>query len=101
MANRIAVRVEDLERFASQIDRVRNELSGALDHVDGAAFGLQSPIVLDALRDFSDAWSDRRRSLLDDIQDAADVLRNAAVNFESLDSQLAEGLGGGPGGDGQ
>jgi uncharacterized protein YukE len=92
MANRIAVRSDDLDQFATQVERVRDELADTVGDVGASASGLQSSIVLDALRDFGDAWSDRRRELLDQMQDAAGVLRNAAAQFEAVDDQLASGL---------
>jgi uncharacterized protein YukE len=92
VAGRIAVKPVDLERFASQVDQVRQELSSSLDHLDGQAFGVQSALVLDALRDFSRAWSDRRSELVEELKGAADVLRSAAAEFAGVDHQLASGL---------
>lgn len=94
MADRIRVSAQELEAFARQIDSVRNELMSAVDRADGTAFGLESAVVLDALDDFTSAWSDRRRHLLDQIQDAAGVLRNAVAEFTAADDSMAAGVNG-------
>lgn len=94
MADRIRVSAQELEAFARQIDSVRSELMSAVDRTDGSAFGLESTVLLDALDDFTSAWSDRRRELLDQIQDAADVLRNAVVEFTAADDKMAAGVTG-------
>ena len=81
-----------LREQASRIDRVRSDLDSSRYVFTDAYGGLQSRVIEHALDEFSNRWSDKRADLVTQLGEAAMLLRTAADQFESADTQLADAL---------
>jgi hypothetical protein len=84
----IQVDASRLRDLASGVHLVRRDLANG-DEGFRDTDGLRSPRIEKALVDFNAHWSQRRRSLLEALEDAEETLRRAARRFVEADSSLA------------
>lgn len=82
--------VSELHSLASRLNCLADELSGLKGQLRGYEAVIGHPEVNRALRDFADNWDDKRKGLLDSLEQLSGYVKVAADTYAGVSTDLTE-----------
>ena len=90
----LIVTADVIERMRADLSRLLNEFENANANSDSVADSVGHPHLADKVRNFAHNWDQRRKDLVDQIKTIEKNMAEIQKQFDIIDKQFADGLGG-------